>query len=362
MIRIKWRRTILGLGGVAALMLGAACGSDTAEPKTDGSTKSGAAAVSVDPKAGWPKQFHVGLFGGDDAEEVLRNNNDMKAYLEQKLGVEVKLTTGTSYGAVIEAMRAKRVDAMVVGPFSYLLAVQEAGAEALAVRLGCGPKDKEPVCKVNPTAQPYYQSVVFTKKGNGITKLEDLKGKGFAFVDPASTSGHLAPKTILIKAGYANPDKDMQTVFAGSHPTAALAVFNGKTPAGGTNESNLRNLVASKQVEACLWADGKISEPRTAAEVKKTFDECPNGKLAILAVSDPIPSTPLAIRSDLPNTFKAAVKDALLAMKDDAATVDKTRSWYVDPHQALGLKNLDAFYNSLRDIAKLLNLDLKTLE
>ncbi|RJQ10429.1 MAG: phosphate/phosphite/phosphonate ABC transporter substrate-binding protein [Dehalococcoidia bacterium] len=355
-----WRNLAVGAAAIAAVLLGAACGSDSAEPKTDGSTPKTAAAASVDPKAGWPKQFHIGLFGGDDAEEVLRNNNDMKGYLEQKLGVEVKLTTGTSYGAVIEAMRAKRVDAMVVGPFSYLLAVQEAGAEALAVRLGCGPK--EIPCKANPTAKPYYQSVVFTKKGSGVNSLADLKGKGFAFVDPASTSGHLAPKTLLIKSGYANPDKDMQTVFAGSHPTAALAVYNGKTPAGGTNESNLRNLVASKQVEACLWADGKISEPRTAAEIKKTFDECPNGKLGILALSDPIPSTPLAVRSDLPESFKKAVKDALLAMKDDAATVEKTRSWYVDPHEALGLKNLDAFYDSLRDIAKLLNLDLKSLE
>lgn len=357
-----WRNLMVGVGGAAVVILGAACGSDTAEPKTDGSAPKAAAAVVVDPKAGWPKTFHVGLFGGDDAEEVLNKNTALKGYLEQKLGVEVKLTTGTSYGAVIEAMRAKRVDAMVVGPFSYLLAVQEAGAEALAVSLSCGPKDKEPVCKVDPAAAPYYQSVVFTKKGNGITKMEDLKGKGFAFVDPASTSGHLAPKTMLIKAGYANPDKDLVTVFAGSHPTAALAVYNGKTPAGGTNESNLRNLIASKQVEACLWADGKISVPRTAAEIKKTFDECPNGKLAILGVSDPIPSTPFAIRSDFPESFKKAVKDALLAVKDDAASVEKARTWYVDPSTTLGLKNLDAFYNSLRDIAKLLNLDLKTLQ
>lgn len=357
-----WRNLLVGAGAVTALVLGAACGSDSAEPKVDAAAPKAAAAAVVDPKAGWPKQFHIGLFGGDDAEQVLNKNTALKGYLEQKLGVEVKLTTGTSYGAVIEAMRAKRVDAMVVGPFSYLLAVQEAGAEAVAVNMSCGPVDKEPVCKVNPTAKPYYQSVVFTKKGNGITKVEDLKGKGFAFVDPASTSGHLAPKTMLMKAGYANPDKDLQTVFAGSHPTAALAVFNGKTPAGGTNESNLRNLIASKQVEACLWADGKISEPRTAAEIKKTFDECPNGKLAILAVSDPIPSTPFAIRSDLPESFKKAVKDALLAVKDDPSAVEKARTWYVDPSGELGLKSLDLFYNPLRDIAKLLKLDLKALE
>ena len=35
--------------------------------------------------------------------------------------------------------------------------------------------------------------------------------------------------------------------------------------------------------------------------------------------------------------------------------------WYVDPSADLGLESLDQYYNSLRDIAKLLDLDLKEL-
>lgn len=166
---------------------------------------------------------------------------------------------------------------------------------------------------------------------------------------------------MLIKAGYTNPDKDLQTIFAGSHPSSALAVYNGKTVAGATFETNLQNLIASKQVDACMWADGQINLTRSQADIQKTFDACPDGKLAILAVSDPIPNTPLAVRQNLPESFKVALKDALMSMKDDPTVVQDARRWFVDPSKELGLKKLDNFYDPLRDIAKLLNLDLKSV-
>jgi len=361
-MHLEWRHLAVAAIGVTALAA-AACGGSTSKPEAAADAKTvsaqATATATVDPRAGWPKKFVVGYFGGDDAEALLKKQDPLKVYLEEKLGMPVELFTGTSYNAVIEAMRADRVDAMAVGPFSYTLAVQEAQAEALGVSVSCASSVKD--CKVNPDAAPFYQSIVFTKKGSGVTKLEDFKGKGFNFVDPASTSGHLAPKTLLIKRGF-DPDKDFKTVFAGSHPTSVLSVWNGKAPGGATHEGNLQNLVTSKQVEACLWADGKIAVPRTEEEIKKTFDACPDGKLAILAVSDPIPNTPFAIRQELPPTFKKAVKDALLGIKDNPELVGKIRNWYVDPHEELKLQTLDAFYNPLRDIAKLLKLHLKELD
>ena len=355
-----FRRPLLGLG-CAVLVTLTACGggsdskasATTAAPQATGAA---AAVATADPRAGWPKEFRVGYFGGDDAEQVLRDNEPVRKYLEQQLGLPVKLFTGTSYGAVIEAMRAGRVEGMLVGPFSYVLAVQEAKAEALAVRVGTS--DKE--AKYDPNVKPFYISVVFAKKGNGINKLEDLKGKGFAFVDPASTSGHLAPKTLLIKAGL-NPDAEMKTVFAGTHPTAALSVWNDKVPAGGTNEGNLQRLAASDQVKWCKYPDGEIDKVRTKAEIQALFDSCPNGSLVVLGQTDPIPNTPFAVRSELPATFKEAVKKALLGMKDDAELVKQQKGWYIDPASEMKLGALDQFYNSLRDIAKLLNLNLKEL-
>lgn len=357
---MKTLPTLLVAGAV--LLFAASCGgSDNASKSTDATPGASGAraqtAATADPRAGWPKKFRVGLFGGDDAEETLRNNDPFRKYMEEKLGIPVEVFTGTSYGAVIEAMRADRVDAMSVGPFSYLLAVQEARAEALAVTIST--TAKEP--KYDPSIKPFYTSVVFTKKGNGVNSLNDLRGKGFAFVDPASTSGHLAPKTTLLKQGI-NIDKEARPVFAGSHPTAAISVWNDKSPAGATNEGNLQRLVESKQVEWCAYPDGEINKVRTEAEIRQVFDACPNGKLVVLAQTDPIPQTPFAIRQELPASFKAAVKQALLEMKDRPEMVTALKRWYVDPSKEMNLQTLDQFYNPLRDIAKLLNLNLKELE
>jgi phosphonate transport system substrate-binding protein len=345
----------------AALAFAAACGGSDETSESSRATPQGGAAqaqaTAADPRAGWPKVFKLGLFGGDDAEETLSTNEPLKKYLEEKLGMPVEVFTGTSYGAVIEAMRADRVDGMSVGPFSYVLAVQEAKAEAIAVGISSTAKE----VKYDPTAKPYYISVVFTKKGNGVNSLNDLKGKGFNFVDAASASGHLAPKTLLIKRGI-NPDKDMRAVFAGTHPTSVLSVWNDKAPAGGTNESNLQRLADSKQVEWCGYPDGEINKPRSDAELKQIFDACPNGKIVVLAQTDPIPNTPFAVRQELPASFKAAVRQALLDMKDRPELVATMKRWYVDPTQELGLQSLDQFYNPLRDIAKLLNLNLRELE
>ncbi|MBC8077048.1 MAG: phosphate/phosphite/phosphonate ABC transporter substrate-binding protein, partial [Chloroflexales bacterium] len=316
-------------------------------------TQAGAATVD---RTGWPEKFTVGFFGGDDAEKVLKDNEPMRVYLEKELGMPVEFFTGTSYSAVIEAMRAKRVDAMEVGPFSYVLAVQEAQAEALAINTS----ESGDVVKYNPDVPPHYYSAIITKKGSGITTLAELKGKNFAFVDPASTSGHLAPKTLLVQNNI-NPDTEMKTVFAGSHPTSVLAVWNGSADAGATFEGNLYTLQKEGQIEFCNFEDNKIGQKRTPEEIKARYDSCPDGSIAIVAMSDEIPSTPFAVRTDLPPSFKATVKESLLAIKDDAALVASFGQWYTDPSKELGLETLDQYYNSLRDIAKLLNLDLKEL-
>lgn len=328
------------------------------------STAPSAESVSVAPAAlaaegdrtDWPETFRVGFFAGDDAEKTLKDNEPFRVYMEEKLGIPVELFTGTSYSAVIEAMRADRVEAMLVGPFAYVLAVQEAQAEALAISVGL----EADATTYDPNAPTHYYSTIFTKKGSGIGTLEDLKGKDFTFVDPASTSGHLAPKTLLIKNGI-NPDTDMKTVFAGSHPSSVLAVWNDQAPAGATFENNLYTLAKEGQIEFCGFADGKTAVKRTPEAIKAVYDACPDGSLVIIAFSDEIPSTPLAVRSNLPDSLKTAVKDALLAIKESDELITKMAGWYVDPSADLGLETLDQYYNSLRDIAKLLNLDLKEL-
>lgn len=364
---------ILSLG---VMMIAAACGSgaSTTTPATSSSgaqvtsassnqqANTGASAATAEPTkktipADWPKELNCGLFGGDDAEAALNNNKPIADYLSKKLGIPVKYTTGTSYNAVIEAMRAKHTDCGTVGSFSYILAVQEAGAEALAVTVST---QKEPA-KYDPAIRPAYFSVISVKKGNGINSLADLRGKTFSFVDPASTSGYLIPKTELLNNGI-DPDKDMKTIFAGSHPTSALALWNGKVDAAATTEATLYNLAKNHQIDFCGFPDGEIGKDRTKEEIQKLFDSCPNGKIAMLAISDPIPNSPFSVRSDLPQSLKDAIHDALVETKDDPAFIAATGRWYIDPTKERGLKSLDNYYDPLRKVAKQLDLDLHGLE
>lgn len=310
-------------------------------------------------KEGWPTEFRIGIFAGDDAEKALKSVEPARALLEQSLGIPVKAITGTSYTAVIEAMRAGRVDGFEVGPFSYTLAAQEAGAEAVVVRMEvrASPGSK---AKFDPNLKPFYYSVIFTKKGSGITKLSDLKDKNFTFVDPASTSGNLMPRAILLK-NKINPDTDMKSVFAGSHPSSVVAVWNGKADAGATFEDNLYTLQNNGQVDFCGWYDGQTRK-RTQQEITANFNSCENGKLAIIAFSDPIPNTPFAVNKNFPASFKNAVKAALLTTKDNAEFIGAASSWYVDPTAQFKLKRLDNFYDPLREVAKLLKLDLASMK
>jgi hypothetical protein len=67
----------------------------------------------------------------------------------------------------------------------------------------------------------------------------------------------------------------------------------------------------------------------------------------------------------MPAQFKAAIKDALLNVRKDAAVVAGYKQWYVDPvteYPTLKLKNTDQLFNGLRDAAKLLKLDLSKMK
>ncbi len=370
-MKLTWRSTLLAATSAIALLGAVACGESddvaTATAAASAANSGGSQAVAAtpeataDPREGWPDVLRLGYFGGDDAEEVLNDVEPHRLYLEEQLGIPVEIFTGTSYGAVIEAMRAERVDGMQVGPFSYVLAVQEANAEAIAVGVSCSSSVE--VCVYNPDAQPHSFSVIMVKKGNGIETIEDLRGADFAFVDPASTSGHLAPKTLLIQGGI-DPDTEMNTVFAGSHPAAAIALQNDNVVAAATHEGNLLNLINEGQVDGCFYEDGipNRATPRTAEEIQATYDACEDGKVVIIAQTDPIPSTPFAVRSSLPDTLKDALREIYLGIKDDPEQVETSRRWYVDPSEELGLETLDQYYNALRDIARLLDLDLRELE
>jgi phosphonate transport system substrate-binding protein len=253
------------------------------EDNDNGADTDGEAAQD---REGWPEKFVYGILPSEDTEVLSTRYEPLEEYLAEELGVEVEFFQATDYNAVIEAMRNEHIHASHFGPFSYILAHDRSNAEAFA--MGVESED-----------DATYNSVIVTLEDSGIESLEDLEGSDFAWVDAASTSGHLFPKAHLVNELDLTVDEvDAMfgnTVFAGGHDTALLALLNGDVDAAGIGDFIIDRL-----------AD--------------THGEHENlEQLKILATTDDIPRGPDAIHADLPESFKQAVADAFHTMHEEPA-------------------------------------------
>jgi phosphonate transport system substrate-binding protein len=155
------------------------------------------------------------------------------------------------------------------------------------------------------------------------SSIEQIKGKKMVYGDTASTSSHLIPKSLL-KAKGLEPKRDYEEHFVGNHDAVALNVQNNNAQAGGLSESIFNALVEK----------GTISL----------------SKVRVLATSQEFPEYPWVMRSSLDPALKAKVRAVFLEMKDPAV---------LKPFKADGFAPIaDKDYNVVRDLAKILNLDL----
>ncbi len=266
-----------------------------------------------------PEVLRIGLIPADDAETQMRNYQPVADYLSEKLGMKVEMSVTHDYTAAVEAMRSKHIDMAWFGPFSYVLAVKEAGAEAIVVGIR------------RDTGESTYRTVLVTRANSGIKKLEDLKGRTFAFVDPVSTSGNLFPRFVFSKNGI-DPEKDFKTViYAGTHNGVELAVKNRTVDAGADSDTSY----------ALMTKEGQIDPKENV----------------VIFTSDPIPGSPIAIRGDLPTDFKNKVQEVLINM--DQQTIFKVNGWGDIGRYAVAK---DSDYDVIRETAKILNLDLTKLK
>lgn len=227
----------------------------------------------------WPTTIKLGFIPTEGAADSAKRARPIAKALEDNLGVKVKIFTASDYNGIITAMANKHIDVAYFGPKSYTEASKIAGAEAVVLEL-------------NKKGQPGYTGIIITRKDSGITNMEQAKGKTFAFTDPNSTSGFLVPNVIFARDMKIDPKTYFKEVrFSGSHGASILAVKNGSIQVAATNNIDLDRMIQK----------GAVS-----------MDE-----LVILKKSDLIPGAPMAVRKDLPKSFKAAFAGAMLSINDD---------------------------------------------
>ena len=212
-----------------------------------------ASALAAEP----PLKFGVGLFQPD------KDKNDatyrpLANYLATQLNRPVELRTVDSWEGLAKSLAAGETDIALMGPWGYVLANNEAGAQVVSTILY---DDK-----------PEYFAIIVTHPNSGIKTLADLKGKTFAFGDKGSTSGYLIPTHYFMTRGI-NPATYFSKVLYTKHQAIETQVAQGVLDAGADYNRNRNAMIEQGLIKAAqsviIWQSAPL--PNDAVAVSKTL-------------------------------------------------------------------------------------------
>jgi phosphonate transport system substrate-binding protein len=245
-----------------------------------------AVTVGQTPETTKAKTISLGLVSIAFQNEIEQHFRDFVQYVAGRLSpdTEGQVIVASTALQMVKLLDQKKVDFYMESPYPTYL-INKQGVAALILRRWKG-------------GLPEYRSLIFAKRGGGITRLEDLRGKMIAFEDPGSTSGYFLPKILLLRQGYRVTEK--------SGPDAKVApqeigyIFE-------SADRTIIELVFDNQVAAGAFSDddyGALDEEKRAA-------------ITILARSETLPRHLVSARKDLDPAVKKRVTEILLGMHQD---------------------------------------------
>lgn len=213
-----------------------------------------------------------------EAGKVLSSGKQVATSIRERTGLRVKTAVPTSYAAVIEAMGAGKADVAWLPTFAYVLAHKTHGVTAALTTVRHG--------------NTSYRGQILVRSDSGIRDLAGLSGKSIAFTDAASTAGHIYPRALLALENV----EIGRRLFAGGHPQAVLAVYEGLVDAGCTYWSP-------------LLPDGTVGDAR-----KLVLETVPDivRQVIPVAFTDWIPNDTVSFRGGFPDSLRTVVTDALV--------------------------------------------------
>src|SRR3972149_22638 len=201
------RRLVIGvIAGLVALSL-IACSGRSARAPFPRPDQPAAPAVPPTPSAGVLRLAIASVLSPLPTSDLYQQLAD---YLGEKLGRPVELVQGKTYAEINDLVKSGDVTLALVCTNPYLQGREDFGMELLvAPQIGGG---------------TVYYSLLIVSSDSTAQSLADLRDASFAFSDPLSNTGRLAPLYQLALIGE-RPDTFFgRTIFTYAHDSSIRAV------------------------------------------------------------------------------------------------------------------------------------------
>jgi phosphonate transport system substrate-binding protein len=209
--------------------------------------------------------------------EDVKTIKDLLDYLSKKTGFSFSPVFARSYDEMDFYLFNGKVDLAYICGTPYVEGHKKYGYYLVAVPL--------------TSDGPYYYSYVITKKDRPYRSILDFEGKPYAFSDPKSNSGSVAPTYFLLKNGYSPTEFFKPLIYTYSHYESIMAVYKG--------------FVEGASVDSIVYEHTSLVAPYITT------------KLKVIQKFGPFPATPIVASKRLdPNTVEA-IKNVLLVMHQD---------------------------------------------
>ena len=231
----------------------------------------------------------IGFIPVEKADELTPKAKELETFLENELGVDVEIVVPTNYETIIEGMRFGHIDAAFMDTGPAWITHQRTGAEVVMAELVAG--------KVN------YQATVWTLADNdSINSLADTVGKKVAFTSITGSSGFVRPMGTLVTEGHITIEGDDIVALE----SALKNNFESYTFAGGYKAA--LTLLLQGEVDVAFGSD---IAPQKYLELED------QAKLRAVTTIGPVPSHVVMVSSDMSDSTKEALVDALIQLNYD---------------------------------------------
>jgi len=221
--------------------------------------------------------FTVAVAAMISPKETFGYYRQMLDYIGERLGREVQFIQRKTYSEINELLGLGQIDLAFIcsGPYA-------AGKEIYDLELIATPQVQK---------SHFYQSYLIVNKASQFNRIEDLKGRVFAFTDPDSNTGKLVPTYWLFEMEEQPELYFSKTIYTYSHDNSILAVAKG--------------LVAGAAVDGLIWEYYHQKDPAFTSRTR------------IIRKSEPYGIPPLVASKHLSPELKDRIRQLFFSMHND---------------------------------------------